>query len=70
MKTQKNFTAGFNFLNDFTYDGTRGSFLAEKLIYPNIKGITILQSGVFRVMLAATVKNQEATKRLYNNNDK
>ena len=63
MKTQANFNTGLNLLNDFTYDGTKGSFIAEKLISPTSNGITILQSGIFRVMIVATVKNAEARKR-------
>ena len=61
--TSLNFSSGVNMLNDFLYDGERGSFLADKLIAPTSNGIAILRSGVYRVMMAATVKNVVGLKR-------
>ena len=60
---KQNFTSGFNMLNDFKYNGDKGSFLAAKLISPASNGIAILQSGVYRVMMVATVRNTVNLKR-------
>ena len=63
MKDKEDFTSGLNLLNSFTYDGDRGSFHAERVISPASNGIAILQSGVYRVMVVATVRNSINAKR-------
>ena len=63
MKDKANFTSGLNLLDSFTYDGNRGSFYAKRVISPASNGITILQSGVYRVMIVATVRNSINAKR-------
>ena len=63
MKAEEDFSTGLNLLNSFTYDGDRGSFHAEKVVSPASNGITILQSGVYRIMVIATIRNKVNTRR-------